>query len=97
MRNWKMLGLASAAVLVAAAAIFSLSPDKAAVASVPSVVTSSQIANVSHAASYTAMSHMRVAQSCIEHGQTCTINGTPCCQSNDACKGTFPNTTCQAK
>ena len=29
------------------------------------------------------------------YDQTCTLNGTPCCNSSDTCKGTFPNTTCQ--
>ncbi|MCC2111932.1 MAG: hypothetical protein KDJ16_07855 [Hyphomicrobiales bacterium] len=32
--------------------------------------------------------------SCIDHGQTCTLNGTPCCDPYD-CKGSFPNTTCK--
>ncbi len=32
--------------------------------------------------------------SCIEHGQTCTLHGTACCEPYD-CKGSFPNTTCQ--
>jgi hypothetical protein len=31
---------------------------------------------------------------CIEEGQTCVLNGTPCCGSYE-CKGSFPNTTCQ--
>jgi hypothetical protein len=31
---------------------------------------------------------------CIADGQTCTLNGTPCC-GTEKCKGTFPNTTCQ--
>ena len=34
------------------------------------------------------------AQDCIDKGQVCTINGTPCCAPN-YCKGKFPNTTCQ--
>jgi hypothetical protein len=37
----------------------------------------------------------RVQNQCIAHGQACVINGTPCCVSTDACKGAFPNTTCQ--
>jgi hypothetical protein len=33
------------------------------------------------------------AQSCIAKGQTCVINGTPCCAGS--CQGNFPNTYCQ--
>lgn len=36
----------------------------------------------------------QIGDDCIEQGQTCTLNGTPCC-SPYHCKGTFPNTTCQ--
>jgi hypothetical protein len=32
---------------------------------------------------------------CVDHGQTCVIGGTPCCNADDDCKGKFPNTTCQ--
>ena len=95
MRNWRILSLVSAILLVIAAAAYSLSPTKAAVASVSAAAPSSQNANLSHVP-LGGMS--RVAQSqCIDHGQTCTINGTPCCQSTDSCTGKFPNTTCQAK
>jgi hypothetical protein len=35
-----------------------------------------------------------VAQDCIDKGQACVINGTPCCGTT-TCQGKFPNTTCQ--
>jgi len=35
-----------------------------------------------------------VAQDCIDKGQACVLNGTPCC-GNTTCQGKFPNTTCQ--
>ncbi len=38
--------------------------------------------------------HSALAQSCIGQGQTCTLNGTPCC-AGYSCQGQFPNTTCQ--
>jgi hypothetical protein len=95
MRNWRMLSLVSAILLVAVAATYLPASIKAAAASVSAVAPSSLTANLSHVP-LGGMS--RVAQSqCIDHGQTCTINGTPCCQSTDSCSGTFPNTICQAK
>jgi hypothetical protein len=36
-----------------------------------------------------------VAQQCIARGQTCTINGTPCCPGAGECTGKFPYTYCQ--
>jgi hypothetical protein len=35
-----------------------------------------------------------LANSCIEQGLTCILNGTPCCSPYE-CKGKFPNTSCQ--
>jgi hypothetical protein len=35
-----------------------------------------------------------LSDSCIEQGQACVLNGTPCCGSY-TCQGRFPNTTCQ--
>lgn len=35
-----------------------------------------------------------LANSCIEKGLTCILNGTPCCSPYE-CKGKFPNTYCQ--
>jgi hypothetical protein len=35
-----------------------------------------------------------VAQNCIAKGQTCVLNGTPCC-AGTSCQGNFPNTYCQ--
>ena len=32
---------------------------------------------------------------CVDHGQTCVIGGTPCCDATDTCSGKFPNTYCQ--
>ena len=32
---------------------------------------------------------------CVDHGQTCVIGGTPCCNATDTCSGKFPNTICQ--
>jgi hypothetical protein len=95
MRNWKTITIAAALCLAAATAValavYSPAPNSAppALAEVP------HAARVSHMVTYKDALHMRVAQSCIAHNQTCTINGTPCCNSSDTCKGTFPNTTCQ--
>ncbi|MHB1955018.1 MAG: hypothetical protein ACYCOU_14875 [Sulfobacillus sp.] len=35
-----------------------------------------------------------LAQNCIGPGETCILNGTPCC-AGYSCRGRFPNTTCQ--
>ena len=33
---------------------------------------------------------------CVDHDQTCVLNGTECCDYPQyKCQGTFPNTTCQ--
>lgn len=36
----------------------------------------------------------RLAQQCIPRGQTCVINGTPCC-AGASCQGQFPYTYCR--
>lgn len=35
-----------------------------------------------------------LAANCIEKGDACILNGTPCCPGSD-CKGKFPNTYCK--
>lgn len=50
-----------------------------------------------HAPAKISVEHRRVADLCTKHGYACILNGTACCDTTDECKGTFPNTTCQAK
>ncbi len=89
MRNWKMIGTVSAALLAAAVMASAYAPISA---NAPSL---SKTAHMSYASARKDVLHTRVAQSCIAHGGTCVINGTPCCNASDSCKGPFPNTTCQ--
>jgi hypothetical protein len=35
-----------------------------------------------------------LAQQCIPRGQTCVVNGTPCC-AGSTCQGKFPYTSCR--
>jgi hypothetical protein len=94
MRNWKMTGIAALVVLAAAAT--AAAPASVGTSGATNPATSQRTPNVSYTAAHVDVTH--VAQTnCIEHGQTCTLNGTACCDSTDECKGTFPNTTCQAK
>ena len=90
MRNWKTIGAISAAVLAAAWLASAYAPVSA---NVPSVATPTQ--HMTYAPAHKDVLHTRVAQSCIAHGGTCVINGTPCCNSTDSCRGAFPNTYCQ--
>jgi hypothetical protein len=90
MRNWKTIGIVSAAVLVATVMASAYAPISA---NAPSVAALSQ--HMTYAAAHKDVLHTRVAQSCIAHGGTCVINGTPCCNATDSCRGTFPNTYCQ--
>jgi hypothetical protein len=90
MPNWKLIGATSAAVtVVIIIAAYSLTPGQT--VQVPT-------ASALYGSLHVKMSRERVAQSqCIDHGQTCVLNGTPCCLDTDACAGTFPNTYCQPK
>ena len=92
MRNWKVIGIVSAAVLAATVMASGYAPTSA---NAPSVTLLSKTAHMSYAPAHKDVLHTRVAQSCIAHGGTCVINGTPCCNASDSCKGPFPNTTCQ--
>jgi hypothetical protein len=47
----------------------------------------------SHYVQIVAPQQGRLAQQCIPYGQTCVLNGTPCCAGS--CQGNFPNTYCQ--
>ena len=91
MRNWKTITIAAFLCLTAATAVAlaAYTPNNVS----PALAAIQQAARIAPMVSHAP--HMRVAQSCIAHNQTCTINGTPCCNSTDSCKGTFPNTTCQ--
>jgi hypothetical protein len=90
MRNWKAIGIVSAAVLAATIMASAYAPISA---NTPSVTALPQ--HMTYAPAHRNVLHTRVAQSCIAHGGTCVINGTPCCNATDSCKGTFPNTYCQ--
>jgi uncharacterized protein (UPF0333 family) len=90
MRNWKVIGIVSAAILAAAVMASAYAPISA-----PSVAVLSKTAHMTYAPAHKNVLHTRVAQSCIAHNGTCVINGTPCCNATDSCKGPFPNTTCQ--
>jgi hypothetical protein len=90
MRNWKTTGFVSAAVLAATVMASAYAPISS---NNPSVTAQTQ--HMSYASARKDVLHTRVAQSCIAHGGTCVINGTPCCNASDSCKGPFPNTTCQ--
>jgi len=90
MRSWKMIGVLSAAILTAAVTVSAYAPISA---NTPSIAK--QTPHMTYAPAHKNVLHTRVAQSCIAHGSTCTINGTPCCNATDSCKGTFPNTYCQ--
>ena len=92
MRNWKVIGILSAAALATAVMASAYAPISA---NVPSVAALPQAPHISYASTHKDVLHTRVAQSCIAHGGTCVINGTPCCNATDSCKGTFPNTYCQ--
>ena len=91
MRNWKMVGIASAVALAVAVA--------AAYAPMPSAPSARmglpRTAPITYAATHRDVLHTRVAQSCIAVGQACVINGTPCCGTATCTGGTFPNTTCK--
>ena len=95
MRNWKTITIAVGLCLTAATAVafaaYTPAPDSAS----PALADVPQVARITHMASHKDAVHVRVAQSCIAHGGTCTLGGTPCCNSGDTCKGPFPNTTCQ--
>lgn len=97
MRNWKMFSIVSGALMVTAtvAALAYAPVGPGPVSGPASLAAAPYAAKASYAPWHKDALHKRVAQSCIAHGQTCTINGTPCCNSADACKGTFPNTYCQ--
>lgn len=95
MRNWKTITIAAALCLTAATAVALAAYIPAPHSVSPALGAAPQAARITHMVSYKDALHTRVAQSCIAHNQTCTINGTPCCNSTDSCKGTFPNTTCQ--
>jgi hypothetical protein len=89
MRIWKMIGVTSVVILAVVTSAYSLIPNETA---------NPLAAPASYGSSHVKMSRERVAQSqCIDHGQTCVLNGTPCCLATDACSGTFPNTICQTK
>jgi len=92
MRNRKMIGLVSAAALAAAVMASAYAPISV---NTPSATALPQTQHLSYASTHKNVLHTRVAQSCIAHGGTCVINGTPCCNASDSCKGPFPNTTCQ--
>lgn len=92
MRNWKVIGIVSAAVLAATAMASAYAPVSM---NTPSVTALPQTQHMTYATAHKDVLHTRVAQSCIAHNGTCVINGTPCCNATDSCKGTFPNTTCQ--
>ncbi|MGH7023128.1 MAG: hypothetical protein ACREEB_05990 [Caulobacteraceae bacterium] len=100
MRNLKAIAivLAIGMVSAAAAAAYSLGGSGNG-ASTPRALASSTAGSSGAATgSHISKAYLRVAQDqCIEHNQTCTINGTACCLSTDECTGKFPNTTCQAK
>ncbi|MGH7023138.1 MAG: hypothetical protein ACREEB_06040 [Caulobacteraceae bacterium] len=100
MRNLNAIAAVLAIGMLSAAATAIYTPDGSGNgASTPrllagSTAGSSGAATVSHISK----AYLRVAQDqCIEHNQTCTINGTACCLSTDECTGKFPNTTCQAR
>ncbi len=90
MRNWKVIGIVSAAILAAAVMASAYAPMSA---NTPSVAALTP--HMTYAPAHKNVLHTRVAQSCIAHNGTCAINGTPCCNATDSCKGTFPNTYCQ--
>jgi hypothetical protein len=92
MGSWKMIGIVSTAVLAAAITASAYAPISSNVASVAALP---RAPHISFASTHKDVLHTRVAQSCIAHGGTCVINGTPCCNAGDSCKGTFPNTYCQ--
>lgn len=95
MHNWKTMTIAAALCLTAATAVALTAYTPAPSSVSPTLAAMPQAARIAPMISYAHAPHMRVAQSCIAHNQTCTINGTPCCNSSDSCKGPFPNTTCQ--
>ncbi|HTW34606.1 MAG TPA: hypothetical protein VMD53_08305 [Rhizomicrobium sp.] len=90
MRNWKMVGVVSAAVLAATVMASAYAPI-----SVNAPAAAALTPHMTYAPAHKDVLHTRVAQSCIAHGGTCVINGTPCCNSTDSCRGAFPNTYCQ--
>jgi hypothetical protein len=81
-----------AAIVAAAAMASAYAPISA---NAPSTAVHAQMPHMTYAPTHKDALHTRVAQSCIAHGGTCVINGTPCCNATDSCKGTFPNTYCQ--
>jgi hypothetical protein len=95
MRSWKTFTIAAALCLTAATAVafaaYTPAPGSASLA----LAEMPQTARITRMVSYKDATHTRVAQSCIAHGSTCTLGGTPCCNSSDTCKGPFPNTICQ--
>jgi hypothetical protein len=95
MRNWKTITIAVALCLTAATAVAFAAYTPAPGSASPALAEVQQAARITHMASHMDALHTRVAQSCIAHGSTCTLGGTPCCNSGDTCKGPFPNTTCQ--
>lgn len=97
MRNSKLFGIFTAAVIVAATmAAFAYPPSGGGhTAILKGVLALPYVAETSYAPWHKNVLHVRVAQSCTEHGQACVLNGTPCCSSADTCKGKFPNTYCQ--
>jgi hypothetical protein len=97
MRNRTVMGMAGAAVLatVAATVGYASASNAVSAGSSPIFTTLPRTGPITAMAAHRDALHTGAAQSCIAHGQTCTINGTPCCNSKDSCKGTFPNTTCQ--
>jgi hypothetical protein len=92
MRNWKIVGVVSVAILAATVMASTYAPTST---YAPSIAALPLAPRISYMSTHKDTLHMRVAQSCIAHNQTCTLNGTPCCNSSDTCKGSFPNTTCQ--
>lgn len=94
MRNWKTITIAAALCLTAATAVALAAYAPAPNSVSPTLAAMPQAARITPMVSYKSALHLAQNQ-CIAHGQTCTVNGTPCCNSTDSCKGTFPNTTCQ--
>lgn len=100
MHNWKLMGLTLVFVITAAVAMVGYSPSPCSIAQGSSLqpTISLRTTDASHGVLRGDTIRTRIAQSqCIDHNQTCTLNGTPCCLATDECKGPFPNTTCQSK
>jgi hypothetical protein len=90
MRNWKIVAATFIGLGITSMAALAYAPEG--VANAPSVRL---MPHMSYAPSHASPMPKRVADQCIEHGQACVLNGTPCCNAADSCKGTFPNTYCQ--